>query len=87
MEKTPKQIKIELKERLQAVLLSLPPYFINTFLHVYPQYKEQRNHIYNVSNGRSLDEHVIEKFEALATLLNTKVMANVNNLPKNNTTC
>ena len=82
MELTPKQVKNELKVRLEKVLLQLPPYFINTFLHVYPEYKEQRTHIYNVSNYRSLDENVIEKFEALAKLLNTKVMANADTLTK-----
>lgn len=69
MEPTPREIKTGLKTRLEKVLIQLPPYFINTFLHKYPEYKEQRNHIYNVSNFRSLDEKVIEKFEALAETL------------------
>lgn len=70
--KTPKQHKEELKTRLHTVLLRLPAYFINTFLHAYPEYKEQRKHIYNVACGRSLDENVIHRFEDFADLIAPK---------------
>ncbi len=66
---TPKQQKQALKERLHSVLLRLPAYFLNTFLFVYPEYKDQRKHVYNVMCARSLDEQVIERFEKFANLL------------------
>lgn len=72
---TPKQQKLVLKQRLQDVLLKLPPYFINTFLHVFPEYKEQRKHVYNVVNYRSYDELVIEKFEQFSEILSNPKIA------------
>lgn len=66
---TPKQVKQALKLRLKAVLLRLPPYFMGTFIHVYPEYKQQKAHVYNVCNYRSLDVNVIERLEQLAAQL------------------
>lgn len=66
---TPKEQKQLLKKRLQAVVLRLPPYFVNTFVFLYPEYAEQKEHVYRVANMRSLDEQVIERFEKFADLL------------------
>jgi hypothetical protein len=69
--KTPSEIKKELRERLEAVKSTLPPHWQSTFLHLFPEYAENREHLYNVGKGLSLDEAVISKMEELSKKINS----------------
>lgn len=63
---TPREKKQKLKERLAAVLPLLPDKWSNLFIHLYPAYAGRESHLYNVKNGLSLDEAVIERMEEIA---------------------
>jgi hypothetical protein len=72
MTPTPNELKTELKKRLKKSLKALPPSWVNTFIHVFPDYTEMKTHLYNVARGKSLDENVILKMEQLAETLKPK---------------
>lgn len=69
--KTPAEIKKELRERLEAIKTQLPDHWQCTFFHLYPEYNEKKEHVYNVGKGYSLDESVIEKMAVIVKKLNS----------------
>jgi hypothetical protein len=62
----PKEKREILRKRLDKVLPQLPEKWINLFIHLNPEYKDQMVHLNNVRNKMSLDEGVIEKMESIA---------------------
>jgi hypothetical protein len=68
---TPGEKKAKLRERLAIVLSLLPEKWINLFMHLHPEYKDQMVFLNNVRGGKSLDEDVIEKMEEIAKTLQT----------------
>lgn len=64
----------ELKKRVIEAKRQLPPFFGGTFLHVFPEYQNDkgRTKLTNVLQLRASDEQITEKLEKLVEILKQK---------------
>lgn len=62
-------LKKKFKERAKKATAKLPFGWINSFVAKFPEYKELKVYVTNVSRGMSYDEAVTVKLEELANLL------------------
>jgi hypothetical protein len=64
----------ELKKRVIEAKRQLPPFFGGTFLHVFPEYQNDkgRTRLTNVLQLRASDDQITEKLEKLVEILKQK---------------
>lgn len=64
----------DLKQRVIKAKKDLPPYFMGAFLHVFPEYQDQKgkSRVTNVLQLRVADEEITGKLEKLVNILNQK---------------
>lgn len=64
----------DLKQRVIKAKKDLPPYFVGTFLHVFPEYQSYKgkSRVTNVLQLRVADEEITGKLEKLVEILKQK---------------